>query len=89
MIAVIGTGYWGKNLVRNFNSLGALHTVCDTNPDTLKSFVEQYPGIEGVGSYAEVLLNPSIKGIAISTPAETHANLAKEAILSAILIMEK
>lgn len=81
-IAVVGTGYWGKNLVRNFNSLGALHTVCDTNPDTLKTFVKQYPGIEGVGSYAEVLKNPNIKGIAISTPAETHALLAKEAILA-------
>ncbi len=37
-IAVVGTGYWGKNLVRNFFNLGALHTVCDVNPDTLKSF---------------------------------------------------
>lgn len=81
-IAVVGTGYWGKNLVRNFHSLGALHTVCDTNPDTLSSFIEQYPGVQGAGSFSELLVNPEIKGIAISTPAETHANFAKEAILA-------
>ena len=81
-IAVIGTGYWGKNLVRNFHNLGALHTVCDTNLDTLQSFVQQYSGIEGASSYSEVLRNPKIKGVAISTPAETHNALAKEAIMA-------
>ena len=35
-IAVVGSGYWGKNLVRNFNELGALHTICDNNPETLQ-----------------------------------------------------
>lgn len=81
-IAVVGTGYWGKNLVRNFHSLGALHTVCDTNPDTLHSFIEKYPGVQGAGSFAELLVNPQIEGIVISTPAETHATFAKEAILA-------
>ncbi|MDA3833311.1 MAG: Gfo/Idh/MocA family oxidoreductase [Spirochaetales bacterium] len=81
-IAVVGTGYWGKNLVRNFHSLEALHTVCDTNPDTLRSFIEQYPGVQGAGSFSELLVNPEIKGIAISTPAETHANLARQAMLA-------
>jgi len=81
-IAVVGTGYWGKNLVRNFYALEALHTVCDTNPETLQSFIKQYPGIKGASSYAEVLSNPEIKGIVISTPAETHANLAREALLA-------
>jgi UDP-2-acetamido-3-amino-2,3-dideoxy-glucuronate N-acetyltransferase len=33
-IAVVGSGYWGENLVRNFNELGTLHTVCDSNPET-------------------------------------------------------
>jgi len=81
-IAVVGTGYWGKNLVRNFHSLGALHTVCDTNPETLQKFIKQYQGVQGAGKYYELLQNPKIKGIAISTPAETHAYLAKEAILA-------
>ena len=81
-IAVVGTGYWGKNLVRNFHSLGALHTVCDTNPDTLNSFIKQYPGVQGAGSFSELLVNPEIQGIAISTPAETHAAFVREAILA-------
>lgn len=81
-IAVIGTGYWGKNLVRNFYNLGALHSICDTNPDTLHSFVRQYDGVRGLASYNEVLHNPEIQGVALSTPAETHAALAREAILA-------
>ncbi len=81
-IAVIGTGYWGKNLVRNFYNLGALHSVCDTNPDTLKSFTQQYKGVHGIASLAEVVNNPDIKGIAISTPAPSHASIAREAMLA-------
>ena len=81
-IAVIGTGYWGKNLVRNFFNLGALHTICDTDSYTLQNFKEKYPGIYGVTSYSDILTNPEIKGVAISTPAEMHAIMAHEAILA-------
>jgi len=81
-IAVIGTGYWGKNLVRNFHNLDALHTICDTNTETLKSFVAQYPPIRGVSSFGEILTSKEIQGIAISTPAETHFELAREALLA-------
>ncbi len=81
-IAVIGTGYWGKNLVRNFHNLGALHTVCDTNPETLHSFLKQYPGVKGAGSFSEILNDPEIKGVALSTPAPSHAGLAREAMLA-------
>ncbi len=81
-IAVIGSGYWGKNLVRNFNTLKALHTICDTNMATLKSFEEQYPGINTASAFSQVLTNTEIRGVAIATPAETHAYLAKEALLA-------
>ncbi len=81
-IAVVGTGYWGKNLVRNFHSLGALHTICDTNPESLKSFTQQYSDVSGVTSFANVLNNDEIQGIVIATPAETHFNLAKETLLA-------
>ena len=82
MIAVIGTGYWGKNLVRNFFNLKVLHTICDTDPDTVRAFQAQYPGVNCADTFADVLNDPEIKGIAIATPAETHANLAREAILA-------
>lgn len=79
-IAVIGTGYWGKNLVRNFDSLKSLHTVCDTNKETLQRFVLQYPGVKGATSFQDVLDDEEIDGVAISTPAPTHYNLAKLAM---------
>jgi UDP-2-acetamido-3-amino-2,3-dideoxy-glucuronate N-acetyltransferase len=81
-IAVIGTGYWGKNLVRNFYNLDSLHTICDSNPDQLETFLAQYKGIKGVTSYSEVLQNPEIQGIVVATPAETHFALASEALLA-------
>ncbi len=81
-IAVIGSGYWGKNLVRNFNTLKALHTICDTNQATLARFKEQYPEVKTVSTYSDVLTDPDIHGIAIATPAETHATLAREALLA-------
>lgn len=81
-IAIIGTGYWGKNLVRNFSALGALHTVCDVNQDAIEQFLAAYPGICGTTSFSDVLQDQNIKGIVIATPAETHAILAREAILA-------
>lgn len=81
-ICVVGSGYWGKNLVRNFNNLKALHTICDANEDTLRSFREQYPDVHCVASYTEVLKNPDILGVALATPAVTHAAMAREALLA-------
>jgi len=81
-IGVIGTGYWGKNLVRNYNDLGALHTICDNNPVVVQSFLEKYKGITGVTSYSDVLQNKVIDAIVIATPAETHFTLAQEALLA-------
>jgi UDP-2-acetamido-3-amino-2,3-dideoxy-glucuronate N-acetyltransferase len=79
-VAVVGSGYWGKNLVRNFNELGALHTVCDSNPETLRCFQEKYPDKNFQTSIQAVLLNSDIDAIVIATPAETHFDLAKSAL---------
>lgn len=79
-IAVIGSGYWGKNLVRNFAQLGVLHTICDSNNSLLVQFQDQYPDINTCTAYSELLTNPSIKGIVIATPAETHYALARQAV---------
>jgi UDP-2-acetamido-3-amino-2,3-dideoxy-glucuronate N-acetyltransferase len=82
MIAVVGSGYWGKNLVRNFNELGALHTICDSNPETLRCFKEKYPDKEFQTSFDAVLQNADITAVVIATPAETHFELAKKALLA-------
>ncbi|MCP4269785.1 MAG: Gfo/Idh/MocA family oxidoreductase, partial [Candidatus Brocadiaceae bacterium] len=81
-IAVVGTGYWGKNLVRNFNELGVLHTVCDSNAPTLRSLRETYPETEYQSSFQHVLQNPAIDAVVIATPAETHFEMAKMALLA-------
>ena len=80
-IAVIGSGYWGKNLVRNFYNLGALKLICDKNETLLDTFREQYPGVETCLAFNDVIGNENINAVVISTPAETHYQLAREALL--------
>ncbi len=82
-IAVIGSGYWGKNLVRNYHQLGALKRICDKNEATLDAFGRQYPGVETGLALSEVLADAAVEGVVIATPAETHYAIAREALLSA------
>ena len=79
-VAVIGAGDWGKNLVRNFAELGALQAICDVDPKRLKDFRHKYPHIKAIPSFREILDDPSIDAVVISTPAESHYELAKEAL---------
>jgi predicted dehydrogenase/acetyltransferase-like isoleucine patch superfamily enzyme len=81
-VAVVGSGYWGKNLVRNFNSLSALKLICDKNETVLDDFKKQYPEVNVCLAFNEVLNSPDIGGIAIATPAETHYQLVREALLA-------
>lgn len=81
-IAVVGSGYWGKNLVRNYHQLGALKLICDKNETVLSSFQESFPGIETCVALNDLLNRGDIHGIVIATPAETHFNLAREALLA-------
>jgi UDP-2-acetamido-3-amino-2,3-dideoxy-glucuronate N-acetyltransferase len=83
-VAVIGSGYWGKNLVRNFHELGALAAVCDKDPEVLTKFKKAYKGIPVVQSIGHVLedFSPPIDAVAIATPSETHYDLAKRSLLA-------
>jgi len=81
-VAVIGAGYWGKNLIRNFFNLKALKAVCDRNSDALLPLRELYPSCDIVSSLKDVLARNEINGIVVATPAETHFILAREALLS-------
>ncbi len=82
VISLLGLGYWGKNLLRVFNELGALHTACDQSPDLLEQRTAEYPGINFSDDPDSVFSNPEIKAVAIATPAVTHFALAKKAILA-------
>lgn len=81
-IAVIGSGYWGKNLIRNYANLGALKLICDNNESVLENFRAQYPGIDTCLALSDVVSEKEVKGVVIATPAETHYVLAKEALLA-------
>lgn len=81
-VAVIGCGYWGKNLVRNFAELGALHTICDSNPETLRQFETLYPDANRQTSLELVLANNEIRGVVVSTPARLHYSMAKQVLLA-------
>jgi predicted dehydrogenase len=78
-VAVIGCGYWGKNLVRNFAQLGALQMVCDAAEAGRNLAAEMAPDAEVVGDVGDVLSAP-VQGMVIATPAETHYELTRRAL---------
>lgn len=78
-IAVIGCGYWGKNLVRNFGRLGTLALVCDATPEGRATAQELAPQSTVVADMQEALAS-NVAGVVISTPAETHYELARAAL---------
>jgi len=75
-LAVIGCGYWGKNLVRNFHALGSLGMVCDPTEVGRTLACELAPEIEVVEELEAVICDERITAVAIATPAETHRELA-------------
>ncbi|MBN1983891.1 MAG: Gfo/Idh/MocA family oxidoreductase [Chitinivibrionales bacterium] len=80
-IAVIGAGYWGQNLVRNYHQLGVLKSVCDASDITRKKIKELYPTAQVTKDAAEVFDDPEIEGVVIALPAEQHFAVASAALL--------
>ena len=81
-VAVVGYGYWGPNLVRNFvqNAGAKLVAVCDTRPDRLAECAARTPGVGTTVSYDELLSDASVEAVAIATPVSTHHELALRAL---------
>ena len=79
-IAVIGAGYWGKNLIRVFAGLGALRTICDSNRKILSQRKKEYPLLEITPDFAKILKDKKIKGLVIATPVATHYQLARKGL---------
>src|SRR5262245_45118986 len=78
-VAVLGCGYWGKNLVRNFRELGALAAVADPSAGRLQA-EGIAPGIPIHADLDPVLADSSINGVVVATPAETHAAVCARAL---------
>lgn len=81
-VGVIGYGYWGPNLVRNFaDTYGtAVFGVCDLRPQRRALVQHRYPAIQVTSDYRDLLANPKVDAIAISTPVSTHFELAMQAL---------
>ena len=81
-VAVIGLGYWGPNLVRNFYSvLGEnLRACCDRQSQRGKFILQNYPSVHFTDDIDSILADPDIDAVAIATPVDTHYPLAKAAL---------
>jgi predicted dehydrogenase len=81
-IGVIGYGYWGPNIVRNFLATDGIKVaaVCDNNPATLKKLATSHPCVATVTDSNEIISSTSIDAVAIITPVSTHYALAKKAL---------
>ena len=81
-IGVIGYGYWGPNIVRNFSSIeGAeVRSICDMNEQSLNRARKMYPNIPATQNCEEVLNATNIDAVAVITPVSTHYELAKRAL---------
>jgi predicted dehydrogenase len=85
-VAVIGCGYWGKNLVRNFAQLGSLAMVIDSTPAGQEAAQQIAPNAAIMASIQDVLVPTrgfpptDVQGVVIATPAETHFDLTAQAL---------
>jgi predicted dehydrogenase len=83
-VGIIGCGYWGPLLVRNFKSLPdcKLKAVCDLNMERLKHVRALYPDIEGMTDTQQLLNAPNVDAVVIATPVKHHYSLAKASLLA-------
>ena len=81
-VAVVGCGYWGPNLIRNFRSLPdcRVKAICDLDRERLGYLEQTYPGIETTTDYTQIVKDPKIDAVAIATPVQTHHLLAEQSL---------
>lgn len=79
-VAVVGCGYWGKNLVRDFQRLNSLGAVCDRTANARATARQLAPGVKVVSDFKLLLRDKSINAVALATPASTHCDLAIRAM---------
>lgn len=89
-VAVAGCGYWGKNLVRNFHTIGALAAVVDPSPAGRATSIHLAPDVPVFDSLASARAATAFAGVAIATPAVTHHPVACEAFAAGLdVLVEK
>ena len=81
-LAVVGAGYWGRNLVRNAAQADSIRltAVCDSHLPSAARLVRSFNGIDAVGDLQELLDDPTLEAIAVATPPNSHLEVAMAAI---------
>jgi predicted dehydrogenase len=81
-VAIVGAGYWGPNLIRNFIALPGCQVawVCDARPGRQAYVSEKFPGIPVTDNYETILKDPAVDAVVLATPVSTHQHLAVAAL---------
>ncbi len=81
-LGIIGYGYWGPRIARNFHGLNGceLSVICDKSTESLRRARQAFPGVSVTCDAKEVLCSPQIDAVAVITPVWTHFELAKTAL---------
>ncbi|HEX9783204.1 MAG TPA: Gfo/Idh/MocA family oxidoreductase [Opitutaceae bacterium] len=84
VIGVVGCGYWGPNLVRNFRSASncRLKSMCDMNEDRLRHLSALYPEVAALTAYDALLNDPEVDAIAVATSVRFHYAMARSSLLA-------
>jgi len=83
-IGQVGLGYWGRNLVRNFDDLARLTWLCDTDEGLREDFGRRYPEARTSGDFDEMISSGEIDAVVIATPVPTHFPLAHRALAAGV-----
>jgi predicted dehydrogenase len=81
-VGLVGLGYWGPNLARNFEELGALAALCELDPELRDKFAARYPDTRVYADFDELLADDSVDAVAIATPVPTHYELARRSLVA-------
>jgi predicted dehydrogenase len=81
-IAIVGCGYWGPNLIRNFNALEEcrVKTICDIDEDRLARMKSLYPEVDTTTDFDTIVSDSEIHAVAVATPVHLHYKLAKKSL---------
>ena len=82
-LGIIGCGYWGPNLIRNFSRIDSVDLcyICDIDEKKMESIKKIYPNVEAVTDYMEILRDSEVDAVVIALPVVKHYQIAKDALL--------
>jgi predicted dehydrogenase len=86
-VGLVGLGYWGPNLARNFDDLGALAALCDVEAELRERYAARYPQARVHADFDELLASGDLEAVVIATPVPTHYDLARRALAAGLHVL--